>query len=56
MKPFTYLFTLAFGVAVGALVMMMFFHDDTTKSLDRFTAQLNKRVVCLPVIEPKMKP
>lgn len=53
MKPFTYLFTLAFGVAMGALVMLMAVHDDTQKSIDTFTKQINSNIKCFPTVRMK---
>ena len=53
MKPFSYLGTLAFGAIMGALLMLMGVHDDTQRSIDTFTKQINSQIKCFPTVRVK---
>ena len=53
MPAFSHLAMFAFGAVMGALVTLMVLNDDTRRSLDGLTAQLNERAVCLPVMKVK---
>lgn len=52
-RPVTHIVTLAGGVLLGALLMVMFLHDGTLRAVGDLTAGLNERVVCLPTVRIK---